>query len=211
MDTAAQAEPRRRRRRAWFVDAAGGLRQRRRSIPATRVGARFISSSPAPCRWTAPSPPTAFILKIMAAGPAAASGWKPGTLPAPGRFRPTALKAAMTTAAVAGALPLIAPNRHLYWRHHGVGRVTRRPTCTHGWCRNDLLAGCGGHAGLRDVGQRWPGGRIHAGGLDGDNLVVTVTNGTQVVIDGGETWAVNQLVVATNATSGARLQTTLRK
>ena len=27
-----------------------------------------------------------------------------------------------------------------------------------------------------------------------------VTNGTQVVIDGGETWAVNQLVVATNAT-----------
>ena len=30
--------------------------------------------------------------------------------------------------------------------------------------------------------------------------MVIVTNGTQVVIDGGETWAVNELVVATNAT-----------
>ena len=36
--------------------------------------------------------------------------------------------------------------------------------------------------------------------MEGTNLVVIVTNGTQVVIDGGETWAVNQLVVATNAT-----------
>ncbi|MGO8701708.1 MAG: hypothetical protein ACLQVY_28830 [Limisphaerales bacterium] len=36
--------------------------------------------------------------------------------------------------------------------------------------------------------------------IEGTNLIVTVTNGTQVAINGGETWAVNQLLVATNST-----------
>ncbi len=36
--------------------------------------------------------------------------------------------------------------------------------------------------------------------MEGTNLVVTVTNGTQVVIAGGETWAINQLSVGTNCT-----------
>ncbi len=45
----------------------------------------------------------------------------------------------------------------------------------------------------------YPGAYTPADLIEGTNLVVSVTNGTQVVIEGGETWTVNQLFVATNS------------
>jgi len=90
------------------------------------------------------------------------------------------------------------------------------------YCRNNLFAGAITAAGGPGIAQTGGAGTVYwqsptnalgyvlvdndgqtgiytpADLIEGTNLVVTVTNGAQVSIAGGETWTVNQLLLATN-------------
>ena len=136
----------------------------------------------------------------MAAGRAAVFGSKSAPSPEAVPFKPMALRVTTTTVGGGGRIAI-----------HYQTRTFAGPVTAWGGAHgnNGVEGGAGtiywkragaalGNVVLDNNGQA--GAYTPADLVNGTGLVVTLTNGAQVVVAGGETWAVNQLSVGTNCT-----------